>query len=211
MVAVNEFVFSEYLLAIIVDEVKDVLVDISISYKGAPVEFHLKTELSATEVALLAGEARVGAPAIAVVKLQTADQLLLVDELFAFTLQKYLAPAVSPVKLRELVVTIFFAETRFANVTSVDISTKYDDALVMAVQLNVGARLEFVAALSGADNVGAARLVVNDQVVDHSLLPSALFAFTLQKYVVPGVNPVNEVELVVKAFKEFAIVEKPEL
>ena len=74
-------------LATMVDAVKVFFVAISISYKGAPVEFHLKTELSATELVLFAGEARVGAPAIAVVKLQTEDHSLLVTALFAFTLQ----------------------------------------------------------------------------------------------------------------------------
>ena len=74
-------------LATMVDAMKVFFVAISISYNGAPVEFHLKSELSATELLLFAGEAWVGATAIAVVKLQTEDQSLLVDELFAFTLQ----------------------------------------------------------------------------------------------------------------------------
>jgi hypothetical protein len=115
---VNAFVFKEMFLATMVDAMKVFFITISISYKAAPVEFHLKIELSAIELVLFAGEARVGAPAIVVVKLQTADHSLFVDELFAFTLQKYLVLAVRPVKLRELVVTIFFAETRFANATT---------------------------------------------------------------------------------------------
>ena len=61
-------------------------VAIAISYKGAPVEGHLKIELSATEPALFAGEPKTGA-VMAVVNDQVADQSLLADGLFAFTLQ----------------------------------------------------------------------------------------------------------------------------
>ena len=50
----------------------------------------------------------------------------------------------------------------------------------MAVQFNVGAILEFVAPLVGKLSVGVVMLVVNDHEADQSLLPSALFAFTLQ-------------------------------
>ena len=85
--AVNEFVFNAIFFDTIVVDAKVFLVAISISYNAAPVEDHLKIELSATELALFAGERSVGAPAIAVVKLHTDDQLLLATSLFAFTLQ----------------------------------------------------------------------------------------------------------------------------
>ena len=84
--AVNEFVFNAIFFDTIVVDAKVFLVAISISYNAAPVDDQLKTELRAIELVLFAGPTSNGA-IMAVVKDQVADQLLLIDVPFAFTLQ----------------------------------------------------------------------------------------------------------------------------
>ena len=124
MVKAMDVPFIACLLSTIEFAMKFDLVATSMSYISAPEVVHVYVGFNAISFALLPGRASVGARAAMVVKLQTDDQLLLVEALFACTLQKYFVPAVNPDKLIDVDDTIALAETTVENVESVETSTE---------------------------------------------------------------------------------------